>query len=62
MIDDISVDNFDENVVVDNIFSLMRKEETFSGQEKLMEWILKIQNISVLSWYLTSLLISLVIC
>ncbi|KAF7804826.1 homeobox protein LUMINIDEPENDENS [Senna tora] len=38
---------------VDNIFSLMRKEETFSGQEKLMEWILKIHNFSVLCWFLT---------
>lgn len=36
---------------VQNIFSLMRKEETFSGQEKLMEWILQIQNLSVLCWY-----------
>ncbi|KAJ7977523.1 Homeobox protein LUMINIDEPENDENS [Quillaja saponaria] len=38
---------------VDNVFSLMRKEETFSGQEKLMEWILQIQNSSVLCWFLT---------
>ncbi|XP_057461482.1 homeobox protein LUMINIDEPENDENS-like [Actinidia eriantha] len=38
---------------VDNIFSLMRKEETFSGQVKLMEWILQIQNFSVLYWFLT---------
>ncbi|KAG5514298.1 hypothetical protein RHGRI_035638 [Rhododendron griersonianum] len=38
---------------VDNIFSLMRKEETFSGQVKLMEWILQIQNSSVLCWFLT---------
>ncbi|KAK7337417.1 hypothetical protein VNO77_17990 [Canavalia gladiata] len=38
---------------VDNIFSLMEKEETFSGQEKLMEWILMIQNFSVLLWFLT---------
>ncbi|KAK7378954.1 hypothetical protein VNO80_04405 [Phaseolus coccineus] len=37
---------------VDNIFSLMQKEETFSGQEKLMEWILTIQNSSVLLWFL----------
>lgn len=35
---------------VENIFSLIQKEETFSGQEKLMEWILTIQNFSVLSW------------
>ncbi|CAJ1878956.1 unnamed protein product [Sphenostylis stenocarpa] len=38
---------------VDNIFSLMQKEETFSGQEKLMEWILTIQNFSVLLWFLS---------
>lgn len=37
-----------------NIFSLMRKEETFSGQVKLMEWILQIQNPSVLFWFLTN--------
>ena len=37
---------------LDNIFSLMRKEESFSGQVKLMEWILQIQNSSVLYWYL----------
>ncbi|CAL0311084.1 unnamed protein product [Lupinus luteus] len=38
---------------VDNIFSLMQKEETFSGQEKLMEWILTVQNFVVLLWFLT---------
>ncbi|KAG4928583.1 hypothetical protein JHK85_055069 [Glycine max] len=38
---------------VDNIFSLIQKEETFSGQEKLMEWILTIQNFSVLLWFLS---------
>lgn len=37
---------------VENIFILMRKEETFSGQVKLMEWILQIQNSSVLCWFL----------
>lgn len=36
---------------VENIFILMRKEEKFSGQVKLMEWILQIQNASVLHWY-----------
>lgn len=36
---------------VDNIFILMRKEEKFSGQVKLMEWILQIQNAAVLHWY-----------
>ncbi|XP_060178876.1 homeobox protein LUMINIDEPENDENS [Lycium barbarum] len=38
---------------VDNIFTLMRKEETFSGQIKLMDWILEVQNPSVLFWFLT---------
>lgn len=38
---------------VENIFGLMQKEETFNGQEKLMEWILTIQNFSVLLWFLT---------
>lgn len=36
---------------VDNIFNLMGREETFSGQVKLMKWILQIQNIAVLTWY-----------
>lgn len=39
---------------IDNIFSLMRKEESFSGQVKLMEWILQIQNSSVLYWFLNN--------
>ncbi|KAK4357278.1 hypothetical protein RND71_022888 [Anisodus tanguticus] len=38
---------------LDNIFTLMRKEETFSGQVKLMDWILEVQNPSVLYWFLT---------
>ncbi|MCD7447921.1 hypothetical protein HAX54_036289 [Datura stramonium] len=38
---------------VDHIFTLMRKEETFSGQVKLMDWILEVQNPSVLYWFLT---------
>ncbi|KAE9593835.1 putative transcription factor homeobox-WOX family [Lupinus albus] len=46
------LDDFDKQFV-DNIFSLMWKEETFSGQEKLMEWILTVQNFSVLLWFLT---------
>ncbi|BBH10388.1 Homeodomain-like superfamily protein [Prunus dulcis] len=41
------LDDLDKDFV-DNIFNLMRKEETFSGQVKLMEWILQIQNSSVL--------------
>jgi len=36
---------------VDTIFIWMRKEETFSGQVKLMEWILQIQDSSVLYWF-----------
>ncbi|KAJ8749570.1 hypothetical protein K2173_026219 [Erythroxylum novogranatense] len=42
-----------EKHFVDNIFNLLRKEETFSGQMKLMEWILRIQNPSVLDWFLS---------
>ncbi|KAF3790355.1 Homeobox protein LUMINIDEPENDENS [Nymphaea thermarum] len=38
---------------IENVFSLMRKEDTFSGQVKLMEWILQIQNSAVLQWFLT---------
>ncbi|OVA04318.1 Homeobox domain [Macleaya cordata] len=45
------IDAPDKNFV-DNIFNLMRREETFSGQVKLMEWILRIQNSSVLFWFL----------
>ena len=47
---------------VDNIFSFMRKEETFSGQVKLMEWILQIQNFSVLYWYSSVYSMNVVIC
>lgn len=36
---------------VDNILTLMCKEETFSGRVKLMDWILEVQNPSVLYWY-----------
>ncbi|KAE8779729.1 homeobox protein LUMINIDEPENDENS [Hordeum vulgare] len=38
---------------LDSIFALMRKEETFSGQVKLMEWILQINNATILGWFLT---------
>lgn len=34
---------------LESIFALMQKEETFSGQVKLMEWILQINNVTVLS-------------
>ncbi|XP_051142120.1 homeobox protein LUMINIDEPENDENS [Andrographis paniculata] len=37
---------------VENIFSLMRKEESYSGQVKLLQWILRIENPSVLHWFL----------
>ncbi|KAJ6404235.1 hypothetical protein OIU84_012421 [Salix udensis] len=36
----------------EKIFDLLRKEETFSGQVKLMEWILQIQTPAVLNWFL----------
>ncbi|PON96621.1 Octamer-binding transcription factor [Trema orientale] len=45
------IDDLDKQFV-ENIFGLMRKEETFTGQVKLMEWILRIQNSAVLSWFL----------
>lgn len=47
------LDNLDKQFV-ENIFGLMQQEQTFSGQEKLMEWILTIQNFSVLLWYVIS--------
>lgn len=42
---------------LDNILTLMRKEETFSGQVKLMDWILEVQNPSVLFWYLRVMIV-----
>ncbi|XP_021312080.1 homeobox protein LUMINIDEPENDENS isoform X2 [Sorghum bicolor] len=38
---------------LESIFALMQKEETFSGQVKLMEWILQINNATVLSRFVT---------
>ncbi|KAI3449520.1 hypothetical protein Pfo_006185 [Paulownia fortunei] len=38
---------------IENIFSLMRKKESFSGQVKLLQWILRMKNPSVLNWFLT---------
>ncbi|KAJ0979852.1 hypothetical protein J5N97_015326 [Dioscorea zingiberensis] len=38
---------------LENIFNLMKKEQTFSGQTKLMEWVLRIHNTAVLNWFLT---------
>ncbi|KAE8660617.1 Homeobox protein LUMINIDEPENDENS [Hibiscus syriacus] len=46
------IDELDKHFV-ENIFSKMQKEETFSGQVKLMEWMLQIQNPSVLYWFLS---------
>nr|XP_011470994.1 PREDICTED: homeobox protein LUMINIDEPENDENS [Fragaria vesca subsp. vesca] len=46
------LDDVDKHFV-ENIFNLMRKEETFSGQVKVLELILRIQNSSVLCWFLT---------
>ncbi|KAI3741818.1 hypothetical protein L1987_59496 [Smallanthus sonchifolius] len=43
-----------EKYFIAHIFNLLRKEETFSGQVKLMDWILQIQNASVLYWFLTN--------
>ncbi|XP_011033582.1 PREDICTED: homeobox protein LUMINIDEPENDENS-like isoform X2 [Populus euphratica] len=45
------LDELDKHFV-DNIFGLLRKEETFTGQVKLMEWILQIHTLSVLNWFL----------
>ncbi|CAH9117379.1 unnamed protein product [Cuscuta epithymum] len=39
---------------IDTIFILMRNEDTFSGQVKLMDWIMEIQNPSVLQWFLSN--------
>ncbi|CAA0832042.1 Homeobox protein LUMINIDEPENDENS [Striga hermonthica] len=38
---------------IENIFISMRKEESFSGQLKLLKWILRVENPSVLNWFLT---------
>ncbi|XP_077224732.1 homeodomain-like superfamily protein isoform X2 [Tasmannia lanceolata] len=46
------LDSADKNFH-ENIFILMRKEETFTGQVKLMEWILQTHNSAVLYWFLT---------
>ncbi|KAJ1286980.1 hypothetical protein BS78_03G394400 [Paspalum vaginatum] len=43
----------EDKKLLESIFALMRKEETFTGQVKLMEWILQINNITVLSWFVT---------
>lgn len=52
MQDEVLPDTSDsDKYFIANIFNLLRKEETFSGQVKLMEWILQIQNDSVLFWY-----------
>ncbi|WVZ67528.1 hypothetical protein U9M48_016590 [Paspalum notatum var. saurae] len=43
----------EDKKLLESIFALMRKEETFSGQVKLMEWILQINNVTVLGWFVT---------
>lgn len=48
-----------DRAFLENIFNLMRKEETFSGQVKLMEWIMQIHNSAVLQSYVCSLLLCL---
>ncbi|KAI3693511.1 hypothetical protein L1987_76455 [Smallanthus sonchifolius] len=49
MQDEVLPDTDDsEKYFIANIFNLLRKEETLSGKMKLMEWILEIQNASVL--------------
>lgn len=45
----LGLTEFERNFV-DNIFSSMCKEETFAGQVKLMEWMLQIENPSILCW------------
>jgi hypothetical protein len=44
-----SVESEDKKFL-DSIFALMRKEKTFSGQVRLMEWILQINDATILSW------------
>ena len=46
----------------EKIFDLLRKEETFSGQVKLMEWILQIQTPAVLNWYFATCYMYLTRC
>ncbi|URD83851.1 hypothetical protein MUK42_02586 [Musa troglodytarum] len=43
--------NSDDKEFLNNIFNLMRKEQTFSAQVKLMEWVLCVQNSAVLNWF-----------
>ncbi|XP_072961268.1 homeobox protein LUMINIDEPENDENS [Typha angustifolia] len=45
--------NSEDKKFLDDIVTLMRKEETFSGQVKLMEWVLQINDLAVLNWFLT---------
>ncbi|GJS18024.1 hypothetical protein Tco_0412496, partial [Tanacetum coccineum] len=41
-----------EKYFVAHIFYLLRIEETYNGQVKLTEWILQMQNVVVLYWFL----------
>ncbi|XP_009383536.2 homeobox protein LUMINIDEPENDENS isoform X1 [Musa acuminata AAA Group] len=43
--------NSDDKEFLSNIFNLMRKEQTFSSQVKLMEWVLCVENSAVLNWF-----------
>ncbi|CAA7388578.1 unnamed protein product [Spirodela intermedia] len=43
----------DDKNFLEHIFSLMKKEETFSGQVKLIEWIMQIHTSAVLHRFLT---------
>ncbi|KAL5983832.1 hypothetical protein ACLOJK_017927 [Asimina triloba] len=46
------IDDSDKHFL-QNILNLMTKEKTFSGQAKLMEWVLQIHNSAVLQWFLS---------
>lgn len=40
----------DDKEFLDKIFNMMKKEQTFAGQVRLMEWILRVQNNAILNW------------
>ncbi|CAN1354414.1 Homeobox protein LUMINIDEPENDENS [Linum perenne] len=42
-----------EKHFIESIFGLLKREETFGGQVKLMERVLQIQNLTLLNWFLT---------
>ncbi|RWW21045.1 hypothetical protein GW17_00014810 [Ensete ventricosum] len=43
--------NSDDKEFLNNMLNLMRKEQRFSAQVKLMEWVLCVQNSAVLNWF-----------